>query len=77
MTRIPNLGDRIRLVRMRDDPHPIEAGQLGTVTSISRHGAGADTWHQIDVAWDNGRTLMLVSPPDAFEIIDSRKPGFL
>ena len=69
MIKVPNPGDRIRLVSMRDDPHPIEAGQIGTVTGVSRHGAGADAWHQIDVAWDNGRKLMLVSPPDAFEII--------
>jgi hypothetical protein len=28
-----------------------------------------DGWFQIDVAWDNGRTLMLVSSPDEFEIV--------
>ena len=69
MNKIPNKGDRVRLVAMHDDPDPIPAGELGTVVSVSRHGAGTDTWHQIDVAWDNGRTLMLVCPPDAFEIV--------
>ena len=69
MNRIPRRGDRIRLLAMRDDPDPIQVGQLGTVVSVSRHGDGKDTWHQIDVAWDNGRTLMVVSPPDRFELV--------
>jgi hypothetical protein len=55
---------------MQDDPAPIEPGQTGTVIGVYRH-EGKSTWHQIDVAWDNGRTLMLVSPPDEFEIIQS------
>ncbi|MCA9221106.1 MAG: DUF4314 domain-containing protein [Planctomycetales bacterium] len=69
MNRTPRKGDRIRLLAMSDDPDPIQVGQLGTVVSVSRHGGGKDGWHQIDVAWDNGRTLMLVSPPDQFEIV--------
>ena len=69
MDRVPRQGDRIRLLAMRDDPAPIQVGQLGTVVSVSRHGDGKDTWHQIDVAWDNGRTLMVVSPPDRFELV--------
>ena len=47
----------------------VEVGQLGIVASITSHGAGQDAWNQIDVVWDNGRTLMLVSPPDRFEIV--------
>jgi hypothetical protein len=69
MNRTPRKGDRIRLLAMSDDPDPIQVGQLGTVVSVSRHGGGKDAWNQIDVAWDNGRTLMLVSPPDRFEIV--------
>ena len=69
MTTIPRPGDRVRLVAMHDDPDPIHFGQMGTVVSVSSHGGGKDTWQQIDVAWDNGRTLMLVSPPDQFEIV--------
>ncbi|HUE74563.1 MAG TPA: DUF4314 domain-containing protein [Pirellulaceae bacterium] len=67
--KVPSPGDRIRLVRMSGDPHPIEAGRRGTVIEVERHGVGADVWHQIQVAWDNGRTLMLTSPPDEFEIV--------
>jgi hypothetical protein len=69
MTRTPRRGDRIRLVAMLDDPDPIRPGQIGTVIGVSRQGCGRDAWHQIDVAWDNGRRLMLVWPPDDFEII--------
>ncbi len=65
MTTAPKPGDRIRLLSMHDDPDPIQPGTVGTVVSV----AALDTWHQIDVAWDNGRTLMLVSPPDWFEIL--------
>jgi hypothetical protein len=70
MTEPPRKGDRIRLVAMHDDPDPIQVGQTGTVVGVYSH-AEQNTWHQIDVAWDNGRTLMLVSPPDLFEIIDT------
>ncbi len=69
MTQVPKRGDRIRLLAMQDDPDPIQVGQAGTVVSVARHGGGKDTWFQIDVSWDNGRTLMLVSPPDAFELV--------
>ena len=75
MTSIPKPGDRIRLVAMRDDPDPVPARQLGTVVGVARHGSGNDAWHQIDVAWDNGRTLMLVSPPDEFEIVVAGRDG--
>ena len=73
MNNIPRKGDRIRLVAMADDPDPIHPGQAGTVIGVSRHGSGRDVWHQIDVAWDDGRTLMLVSPPDTFEVISGDK----
>ncbi len=57
-------GDRIRLVRMADDPDPMPVGQRGTVVRIHSHG----DWTQVDVDWDNGRSLMLSIPPDEIEI---------
>ena len=30
------VGDRIKLVNMPDDPHPLEAGTEGTVTSVDK-----------------------------------------
>ncbi len=65
----PCVGDRIRLVNMVDDPDPIPVGTIGTVTEIHIHSG----WTQIEVSWESGRTLMLVSPPDEFEIIDGEK----
>ena len=73
MTIVPRAGDRIRLLAMQHDPRPIETGATGTVVGAYPHG-GSRPWHQIDVAWDNGRKLMLVSPPDRFEIIESSQP---
>lgn len=61
----PKPGDRIRLVAMSDDPDPIPSGTTGTVTAVRQQG----TWAQVDVAWENGRTLMLVVPPDQFEVL--------
>ena len=69
MTTLTRIGDRIRLLSMTDDPDPIPAGATGTVRGVTSHGAGENAWHQIDVRWDNGRTLLLVVPPDVFEII--------
>jgi hypothetical protein len=60
---------------MHDDPDPIQGGQIGTVLGCYRHGGGKDTWHQINIAWDNDRTLMLVSPPDRFEIVTGEANG--
>lgn len=59
------VGDRIRLVSMPDDPDPVTVGQTGTVRGIYPQGR----WHQVDVDWDNGRSLLLVVPPDRFEVI--------
>ena len=56
-------GDRVRLISMTDDHDPIPAGTTGTV-------AGAypqSDWTQVDVDWDNGRSLMLSIPPDVVE----------
>ena len=63
------LGDRIRLISMTHDPDPIPAGAMGLVIEIHIHSS----WTQLEVSWENGRKLMLVSPPDKFEIIDGDK----
>ena len=75
MTSIPKPGDRIRLLAMHDDPDPIQMGSVGTVVRVDRHGGGREVWHQIDVDWDNGRRLMLVSPPDQFAIVGTSDDG--
>ena len=63
------IGDRIRLIHMVDDPDPVPDGALGTVSEIHYY----NVWTQVSVSWDNGRNLMLASPPDKFEIIKGDK----
>jgi len=61
------VGDRIELDFMLNDPAPIETGARGTIRRIQ-----ALDWAkciQIDVEWDNGRTLFLCCPPDKYHII--------
>jgi hypothetical protein len=54
----PKPGDRIRLVAMPNDPHPVAPGTLGTVQDVLRVKAGGDEFTQIEVAWDDGRSRM-------------------
>jgi hypothetical protein len=59
------VGDRVRMTGvMEDDPAPMEVGAEGTVRDV--YDAG--TFSQIDVEWDNGRSLMLL-PTDPFTVI--------
>ncbi|MCA9135588.1 MAG: DUF4314 domain-containing protein [Planctomycetales bacterium] len=55
-------GDRIRLLSM-NDPDPIPVGTTGTVVGVHPQS----DWTQVDVDWDNGRSLMLSIPPDTVE----------
>lgn len=62
----PNVGDHVRITGiMPDDPCPLSIGATGTVI---RTAYGAIS--QIEVCWDDGRTLMLL-PTDPFEIISA------
>lgn len=68
--RVPSPGDRVRMVGvMADDPAPMEVGATGTVTTVFQSGG----FPQIVVAWDNGRSLMLL-PHDPFVVIGRTNP---
>ncbi len=69
MNTIPKPGDRIRLIAMSEDPHPVPADSTGTVVGVHQIGTGRDKWFQVDVDWDNGRTLMLSIPPDEIVLL--------
>lgn len=56
------VGKRIRLIEMKNDPHPIEPGTEGTIAHV---GGGI-----INVDWDDGRTLGVVEGIDKYEILD-------
>lgn len=63
---LPEVGDRIELLAMPEDPCPIEPGTKGTVRQITDVFG---QFHQISVDWDVERSLLLCVPPDTFRII--------
>jgi hypothetical protein len=60
-----HVGQRIELEYMADDPDPIPRGERGTITWVSK----SELYPQIGVAWDNGRTLMLVPGKDQWRVV--------
>jgi len=52
-------GTRLELTLMGDDPQPIPPGSRGTVESVNSFG-------DIEMQWDNGRTLSLIPGEDSF-----------
>ena len=65
-TSIPNVGEKIELIAMPNDPNPIPSGTKGSVESVTNIGHGE---YQIGVKWENGRTLMLILPHDKIRIL--------
>ena len=56
-------GKRVRLVRMVDDPNPVEPGTEGTIEFVDGIG-------QLHVKWDNGRSLALIPEVDKYAILN-------
>jgi hypothetical protein len=63
------VGDRIELVQMPEDPDPIPPGTQGTVTNIVDTSFFEPGSTQVWVDWDNGRGLSLQIPPDRVRVI--------
>ncbi len=57
-----SVGDRIEIITMPGDPHPVPAGTIGTVT----HLCDTPGVEQIGVSWENGRTLALIPGTDSW-----------
>lgn len=55
-------GQRIRLLHMADDCHPVPDGTEGTIDFIDDAGT-------VHMKWDNGRTLGLIPEVDEFLLI--------
>jgi hypothetical protein len=47
-----------------EDVDPIEPGQIGVVKSVDDLG-------QLQVNWDNGRSLAIIPEKDQFEVLDA------
>ena len=62
----PKPGDRVRLIEMPDDPHPVPVGTEGTVEFI-------DGMKQIHVKWDNGSSLALIPEVDKWETLGTNE----
>lgn len=56
-------GKRIQLIEMCGDPYPIEPNTMGTIKHVDDLG-------QIQVNWDNGRTLAVIPNIDTFKILN-------
>lgn len=52
-------GTRLELVCMGNDPNPVPPGTRGTVELVNSLG-------DIEVNWDNGRSLSLIPGEDSF-----------
>ena len=57
------------MLAMPEDPHPISSGSEGTIAYMSRVMMGRESYDQVEVDWDNGRSISLVIPPDVVEVI--------
>jgi hypothetical protein len=64
-----SVGDRVKLLRMPDDPDPIPVGSVGTVRLITDLHFREAQQVQFLIAWDNGRSLSCICPPDELEIV--------
>lgn len=72
---LPDLGDRVMLLNMPDDPDPIPPGEAGTVDWIGDENVVP---RQVGVKWDSGRSLILLLGVDLFEITTAKpKPSSL
>lgn len=61
-----DVGDRIELIDMPEDPCPVEPGTRGTIGWINPSRGPRGPFTQYHVDWDNGRSLMLLVPPDKY-----------
>jgi hypothetical protein len=64
-------GDRIQMIKMSNDPNPIESGAKGTVLDVVP--LPWDSEIQIQVCWDNGRSLNVILPHDKITKLYERK----
>lgn len=69
---IPNVGDRVRCLHM-DGETSVPPGTEGTVLKVGRDPFEGEESYLIEVRWDNGSSLALVSAVDAWKILTKEK----
>lgn len=62
------VGKRIKMIKMANDPNPIEPGAMGTIKMVDGIG-------QLHVNWDNGRTLAVIPDKDEYVVVDEMAGG--
>lgn len=66
------VGDRVRLVHMGDDPDPVPAGTEGEVLVVTDLHFRNKPETQFIIKWDNGRSLSCICPPDILQVVQKR-----
>jgi len=66
------IGDRIRLIDMPNDPDPIPTGTEGTIEAVTDLNFRDKPEYQLIVKWDNGRRLSCICPPDLVELVQRK-----
>ena len=62
----PQVGDRVRVIGVMDDPDPLPVGLEGTVTYVT---PASSSFQQYQVDWDESRRSLMLLPHDPFQII--------
>jgi hypothetical protein len=63
--RLPEVGQRIRVLEVSEEPERVPPGTCGLVISVIQ----VAEWWQVAVAWENGSKLSLRVPPDQWEAV--------
>jgi len=74
---IPLPGDTIELLHMSDDWDPILPGTKGIVKDITTQQFGSDFEEHINVDWEDGRTLKVITPLDDIRIVEKNTDSLL
>jgi hypothetical protein len=62
----PPIGSTVELLEMPNDPDPIPVGTRGVVVEIH----DSPGFEQIEVKWENHRTLFLIPGADRWRVIE-------
>ena len=73
----PLPGDTIEMINMQDDWEPIKRGTKGVVVDINTQRFGGQYEEHIDVEWENGRTLKVITPGDEIKIVEKNNDSLL